>query len=105
MTPTQQRRVRDLFEDALERDFADARAWVDREAANDPEVRQEVLSLLAHHARAGNFLVDSVAERLPDMLDDEVPLMPGTIEPLPGTMRVALFFAATGHVGKAWPRR
>jgi serine/threonine protein kinase len=79
MTPTQQRHVRDLFEDAMERDPAAARAWIEREAANDPEVRKEVLSLLANHERAGSFLVDSIAERLPDMLDDEVPLTAGTV--------------------------
>jgi predicted Ser/Thr protein kinase len=77
MTPTQQRRIRDLFEDALEREPSDARASVAREAADDPAVRDEVLSLLGSHLRAGNFLVDSIADHLPAMFGDE-PLAAGT---------------------------
>ena len=45
MTPEQRRRVRDLFEAALDRDPAERRRWVAREAADDPAVRDEVLSL------------------------------------------------------------
>jgi hypothetical protein len=44
MEPEQRRRVRDLFEAALEREpVADALAWVAREADQDPIVRDEVL--------------------------------------------------------------
>ena len=46
MTPEQQRRVRDLFEVAVDLSSNDRVAWVDREAADDPEIRAEVLSLL-----------------------------------------------------------
>jgi serine/threonine protein kinase len=80
MTPEQQRRVRDLFEAALDRDPADARAWLSSEASDDPAVRDELLSLYDYHARAGGFLVDSIAGHLPAMMgEDEQPLAPDTM--------------------------
>ena len=60
MTPEQLRRVRDLFEAALDRDDADATRWV-AEAAGDPDVAAEVVSLLQQHARAGAFLAEPLA--------------------------------------------
>jgi predicted Ser/Thr protein kinase len=80
MTPEQQRRVRDLFEAALDRDPAEARAWISAEASGDPAVRDEVLSLLGCHVRAGGFLVESIAGHLPEMMrGDDEPLAPGTM--------------------------
>ncbi len=78
MTPSQQRRVRDLFEAAFERDPSEVRAWIAREAADDAEVRGEVVSLLDNHLRAGSFLVDSIAERLPDLFGEEAALAAGS---------------------------
>ena len=77
MTPEQQRRVRDLFEMAVERDPADVAAWVEREAADDSTVRAEVLSLVQHHSRAGAFLSEPIVEHAPDLLADDEPLAPG----------------------------
>jgi eukaryotic-like serine/threonine-protein kinase len=79
MTSEQQRRVRDLFEAALDLDAADWRTWIASEAADDPGVRDEVLSLLDHHSRAGGFLVDAIAGHLPEMLGDDPPLAAGSI--------------------------
>jgi len=79
MTPEQRRRVRDLFEAALEREpAADAIAWVALEADQDPIVRDEVLSLLTHHSRAGAFLSEPIADRVPQLLVDDEPLPPGS---------------------------
>jgi eukaryotic-like serine/threonine-protein kinase len=77
MTAEQQRRVRDLFELAVERDPADVSAWVEREAAGDSAVRAEVLSLVQHHSCAGAFLSEPIVEHAPDLLADEGPLAPG----------------------------
>src|SRR5262249_46113123 len=78
MESAQRRRVRDLFEAALDRDpGGDIDAWIAREAADDPVVRDEVLSLLAHHSRAGEFLSQPIAERVPELLADDQPLSPG----------------------------
>src|SRR5436190_3491388 len=33
---------------------------------------------MQHHSRAGSFLIEPVAERMPDLLADEEPLTPGT---------------------------
>ncbi len=79
MTAEQQRRVRDLFEQALDRDPSQAAAWVSG-ATDDPIVRQEVLSLLEHHSRAGAFLQEPIVERMPELLgDDDEPLAPGAV--------------------------
>jgi len=80
MTPEQRRRVRDLFEAALERDTAaGVESWVAREAGDDPIVRDEVLSLLAHHSRAGEFLSQPVADGAPHLLADEDALPAGAV--------------------------
>jgi eukaryotic-like serine/threonine-protein kinase len=78
MESAQRRRVRDLFEAALDREpAADVHDWIAREAADDPVVRDEVLSLLTHHSRAGEFLSQPIADRVPDLLADDQPLAPG----------------------------
>jgi hypothetical protein len=78
MTPEQQRRVRDLFEAAVDRDpEGGLRTWIDQEAAGDSAVRDEVLSLLDHHSRAGAFLSHAIVEAVPDLLADQ-PLSPDT---------------------------
>jgi hypothetical protein len=78
MTADQWLRVRGLFEAALDRDPATAAAWVAGEAADDPIVRDEALSLLRSHSRAGQFLAEPIVERAPGLLDDaEAPLAAG----------------------------
>ena len=79
MTPEQHRRVRDLFEAALERDSTlGLESWVSREAADDQAVRDEVLSLLAHHSRAGEFLSQPLVDGAPHLLADDA-LPPGAV--------------------------
>ncbi len=68
--------VRALFEAAVDRDPDDISRWLDRQDASDA-VKAEVRSLLAHHSRAGAFLSQPIAERLPELLDDEDALAPG----------------------------
>jgi serine/threonine protein kinase len=70
MSASQWHRVRDLFEAALEESPADPDGWL-RARGAESSVRREVLSLLDHHSRAGDFLADSVVERVPSLLDDE----------------------------------
>ena len=77
MTPDQRRRVRDLFEAALDQPTGGVVGWVAREAADDPVVRDEVLSLVEHHSHAGAFLSQPIAERAADLLLDVEPLAPG----------------------------
>ena len=71
MTPEQQRRVRDLFEAAIDRDPSGLESWIAREAADDPVVRDEVLSLFDHHSRAGAFLSQPIVDAEPDLFLDE----------------------------------
>ena len=78
LTAAQWRRVRDLFEAALDRNPGEAAEWLAREAGDDPLVGAEALSLLQHHSRAGEFLVQPVAAQLPDLLEDDRALSGGT---------------------------
>ena len=55
------------------------RSWAAGQAADDPAVRDEVLSLLDHHERAGAFLSEPIVERVPELLADEAVLLPGTV--------------------------
>jgi serine/threonine protein kinase len=80
MTADQWLRVRDLFERAYDEQPSDVRAWLDRVAANDdPAVREEVASLLAHSSQAGRFLAEPVSERISGLFDEEEALVPGQV--------------------------
>lgn len=76
MTPDQWRRVRDIFERAVDQPPDRIEQWVAHEAA-DPDVAAEVVSLLRHHTRAGTFLEAAVTERVPGVFDDEPVRAPG----------------------------
>jgi len=77
MTQDQWQRVRDLFERALESEPRDLGAWLDREAGHDAVVRAEAASLLRHHSAAGSFLVQPVTESVPQLLTEDLALVPG----------------------------
>jgi hypothetical protein len=79
MTPDQQRRVRDLFEAALDQPDADVRGWIERAAADDSAVRDEVLSLVRHHSSAGRFLELGIDELTTQLLVNEEALTPGAV--------------------------
>jgi predicted Ser/Thr protein kinase len=79
MTPEQFKRVRDLFEQAADVKPADLRAWLDRHAGDDAEVRHMAETLLVLDSRAGAFLTADVASRLPDLLVEESGLQPGDV--------------------------
>ena len=79
MTAEQWKRVSQLFEQVGDLATAEAQAFVRREAADDPEVRDEVLSLLANHDRAGEFLAQPVAEALPELMESDEPLAGGAV--------------------------
>ena len=86
MTPAQRARVRDLFEQAVERPRgSDLRGWITREAG-DPVVADELLSLLNYHSQAGSFLDAPLTEHTPGLLDhDEARFQPGDVI---GTYRI-----------------
>jgi predicted Ser/Thr protein kinase len=104
----QWRQVRDLFERALEAQPPDVVAWVEHEAADSPEVRAEVLSLLRHHTRAGSFLVQPIADLLPNALAEARALEPGqTIGPYTVVREIGrggmgrVYLATDGRLGRA----
>src|SRR5262245_23617407 len=71
------RRVRALFERAVDENPADVLAWLDREGVVDGHAREEVLSLLKHHAAAGSFLAEPAGDQLPAFIGDDHPLNEG----------------------------
>jgi Protein kinase domain len=73
MTQPHWHQVRDLFEAALEEAPGDPDAWL-RARGADSDLRREVVSLLEHHSRAGSFLVESVVDRVPLLLEDDAPV-------------------------------
>jgi len=79
MTNEQWRRVRDLFERALDRNASDIPEWLAREAGDDPEVLAEVSSLLQHHSHAGSFLAEPVAERVSHLFEDDPRFETGSV--------------------------
>jgi serine/threonine protein kinase len=78
MTPEQWRRVRDLFEHALEEQPPSLAGWLDSRVPDDPAVRRELESLLDHHSRAGAFLEQPVASASPLLASDDA-LAAGTV--------------------------
>ena len=79
MTPTQFRRMRDLFEQAVDVAPSELTAWLDLHAGDDREVRDELEALLRAQSQAGSFLPADVASRLPDVLSDDPGLQPGDV--------------------------
>jgi hypothetical protein len=67
------RRIRELFERALEEQPDDVQGWLEREAGDDRDVKAEVYSLLRHHTQAGTFLLEPAVERAPHLLLEEMP--------------------------------
>jgi tRNA A-37 threonylcarbamoyl transferase component Bud32 len=76
LTAADMAQVRDLFEAAVDRD-GDPAAWTQSQDAPD-RVKEEVLSLLEHHSRAGSFLTPPEPGRLADIFLDTPALDPGT---------------------------
>ena len=76
MTSQQWRTVRDLFEVAVDLPSSDVEAWLASQQA-DVDVREEVRALLATHARAGAFLDEPLATRVPGLVADEGRFAPG----------------------------
>src|SRR5262249_55474375 len=62
------RQIDQIFHDALAHSGSDRSSFLDRACADDDSLRQEVESLLAAHARAGNFIEASAVEIAPDLM-------------------------------------
>ena len=76
MTADQHRRVRELFENALDVPAGEIDAWLAAHCA-DGEVRGEVASLLASHAQAGDFLTQPAGDLASLLQEDEPGRSPG----------------------------
>ena len=80
MTPEDRwKRVKTLFELALEQMPADIDAWLDQQRETDSEVRADVVSLLRHTDQSGSFLNTPIADRAPSLLDEYQPLQEGQV--------------------------
>jgi hypothetical protein len=72
-------RVRALFERAFEEKPADVAAWLDGHGVDDWQVREEVISLIQHHAGAGSFLDNPAGQRLAEFIVNDQPLEAGQV--------------------------
>jgi len=63
MDPNRWRQVNQLFHLALEREAGEREAFLDTACANDPDLKSEVVSLIAHHERTTGFLETSAGMR------------------------------------------
>jgi hypothetical protein len=80
MTPEDRwRRVKALFELALEQVPANLEEWLDQEGETDEVVRAEVLSLLRHQKQSGSFLNTPIANLAPDLIPENHPLQEGQV--------------------------
>ena len=79
LTPEHWKQVKALFEHALEQGPTDVSAWLDNQRVADERVRAEVLSLLRHHSQSGSFLIDPIADRMPDLMADDHRFQPGQV--------------------------
>ena len=77
MEPASWQTAKDLFQHALERESSDREHFV-RLTCDDPEVREHVLHLLAHHEAGGDFLRSPIVCE-PDAQDAQDPLPGRTI--------------------------
>jgi len=71
-------RVREIFDAAVARDADGRAAFLDRECAGHPGLRDEVASLLAAHDRAGHFIESPAYEVAAHLFDDDRPSLAGS---------------------------
>jgi serine/threonine protein kinase len=64
MNPERWNQIKDIFAAALERDPAERTTYVEQACASDPELRVEVISLLAAHDTAEGFIEQEAAQRV-----------------------------------------
>ena len=64
MNPERWNQIKDIFAAALERDPAERTTYVEQACASDPELRGEVISLLAAHDTAEGFIEQEAAQRV-----------------------------------------
>ncbi|MDR1990159.1 MAG: serine/threonine protein kinase [Acidobacteriaceae bacterium] len=78
MTADEYRRARDLFEQALDADEPAALSGLEAPSRESPQVVAEVRALLAHHARAGDFMRAPLANPVQALADGPATYLPGT---------------------------
>ncbi|MBI1874887.1 MAG: serine/threonine protein kinase [Acidobacteria bacterium] len=71
MTPDEWKRVREVFDAALDRDPAERAAFLDAACAGDARLCAEVVSLLNVHGRTGDFIEAPAYETAAHLLADE----------------------------------
>jgi len=84
MTPERWQQIEQLLQAALECEPAERDALLDRECATDPDLREEVESLLSSAQQTKGFLNDNAAAVAAVLLTDEQPtveLLQGRIGP------------------------
>src|SRR5262245_26536544 len=68
MTPERWHQLKQIFQSALEQDPAERSAFLDQVCGNDPELRNEVESLIASHDEASDSIEIIAAEAATAMI-------------------------------------
>ena len=76
-SPTARFRIEAVFDALVDLSTDEQMAYLDRTASDDPELREEVLSLLQAHRRSEGFLEAPLAQMVKGLFDDAEPLAPG----------------------------
>src|SRR5207247_7624419 len=70
MTPERLQQIEDLYHSALEQDSAERAAFINDSCNGDEELRNEVESLLASEAQAGDFIEAPAHEEVARLMAD-----------------------------------
>ncbi|HEX5734331.1 MAG TPA: protein kinase, partial [Blastocatellia bacterium] len=98
MKPDRWKKIESLFESALERDPNERAAFLDEACANDPSLKHEVESLLAHQQPTGRF-ISTLAHDAAKLIPKQEPASTTGGRFIPGTV-LASRYRIIGMLGR-----
>ncbi|HEX5733664.1 MAG TPA: protein kinase, partial [Blastocatellia bacterium] len=98
MKPDRWKKIESLFESALERDPNERAAFLDEACANDPSLKHEVESLLAHQQPTGRF-ISTLAHDAAKLIPKQEPASVTGGRFIPGTV-LASRYRIVGMLGR-----